>query len=92
MARRSFQRQLAYRTANLAGLFTSAVFGYLRATIIVVFYEAQTVVAGYDLPTALAYTWTIQAALMIIALWGWYDIEETIRSGDVVSNLSKPFS
>jgi ABC-2 type transport system permease protein len=29
---------------------------------------------------------------MIIALWGWYDVEETIRTGDVVSDLSKPFS
>ena len=92
VARRAFQRQLAYRTANLAGFFTNAVFGYFRATIILVFYEGQANVGGYDLPTALAYTWTTQATLMIIALWGWYDIEETIRTGDVVSDLSKPFS
>jgi ABC-2 type transport system permease protein len=92
VARRAFQRQLAYRTANLAGLFTNAVFGYLRAAIFVAFYEAQTDVLGYDLPTALSYSWTTQATLMIIALWGWYDVEETIRTGDVVSDLSKPFS
>src|SRR5687767_1843462 len=92
VARRAFQRQLAYRTANLAGLFTNAVFGYLRAAVILALYESRTDVAGYDLPTALSYTWTTQASLMIIALWGWYDIEETIRTGDVVSDLSKPFS
>jgi ABC-2 type transport system permease protein len=92
VARRAFQRQLAYRTANLAGFFTNAVFGYLRAAIVLTLYEARTDVAGYDLPTAMAYSWTTQATLMIIALWGWYDVEETIRTGDVVSDLSKPFS
>lgn len=92
VGRRAFQRQLAYRTANLSGLFTNAVFGYLRAAIILALYEATSSIGGYDLPTALAYTWATQATLMIIALWGWYEIEETIRTGDVVSDLSKPFS
>src|SRR5689334_4059449 len=92
VGRRAFQRQLAYRTASLAGFFTNAVFGYLRAAVMFALYEARTDVAGYDLSTAMSYSWTTQSTLMIIALWGWYDVEETIRTGDVVSDLSKPFS
>ena len=67
IGKRAFQRQLAYRTANLAGLFTNAVFGYLRAVIMLALFETVTDVAGYDLPTAIAYSWATQAALMIIA-------------------------
>ena len=33
VARRALQRQLAYRTENLAGLFTNGFFGYLRAAV-----------------------------------------------------------
>ena len=29
---------------------------------------------------------------MIVALWGWWEVETTIRTGDVVSDLAKPFS
>jgi ABC-2 type transport system permease protein len=92
VAKRAFQRQLAYRTANLAGLVTNAVFGYLRALIILALFEARGDVAGYDATAALSYTWATQATIMCVALWGWYDVEETIRSGDVVSDLARPFS
>src|SRR4029453_3018369 len=47
---------------------------------------------GYDSETAVSYAWVTQALIMIVALWGWWDIEQTIRTGDVVSDLSKPFS
>src|SRR5213076_3272688 len=45
-----------------------------------------------DAQAAVSYTWVTQAMIMIVALWGWWDVELTIRSGDVVSDLSKPFS
>ena len=35
VARCALKRQLTYRTENLAGLFTNAFFGYLRATLLV---------------------------------------------------------
>src|SRR5207244_8876069 len=41
VARRAFQRQLAYRTANLAGLITNGCFGYLRAAVILALYHAR---------------------------------------------------
>ena len=92
VARRAYQRQLAYRTANLAGLITNAVFGYLRAAVMLALYATEQTIGGYDRRDAITYLWVTQACVMVIALWGWYEIEQTIRTGDVVSDLAKPFS
>jgi ABC-2 type transport system permease protein len=29
---------------------------------------------------------------MVVSLWNWWDVETTIRTGDVVTDLSRPFS
>jgi ABC-2 type transport system permease protein len=93
VARRALQRQLAYATANLAGLVTNVFFGYLRAAVLLAFYGGgQSSIAGYDASAAVSYAWITQAMIMVVALWGWWEVEETIRTGDVVSDLSKPFS
>jgi ABC-2 type transport system permease protein len=92
VARRALRRQLAYRTENLAGMVTNAFFGYLRAALLLAVYQSTTSVSGYDATAAVTYAWITQAMIMIVALWGWWDVEDTIRTGDVVSDLSKPFS
>lgn len=92
VARRALQRQLAYRTENLAGLVTNAFFGYLRAAVLLAVYQSTSDVAGYDATASVTYAWITQAMIMIVALWGWWDVDQTIRTGDVVSDLSKPFS
>jgi ABC-2 type transport system permease protein len=92
VAKRAFQRQLAYRTANLAGMVTNAFFGYVRAAVFLAAFQTQETIAGYDAQAAVTFTWITQAIIMVVVLWGWWDVEVTIRSGDVVSDLSKPFS
>jgi ABC-2 type transport system permease protein len=94
LARMAFRRQLAYRTANLAGLLTNAFFGYLRsAALIAAFASAPSgSIAGYDTQTITTYAWVTQALIMVLNLWGWWDIELTIRSGDVVTDLTRPVS
>jgi ABC-2 type transport system permease protein len=94
VTRVAFRRQLAYRTANLAGLATNAFFGLLRVSLFVALFQSspQTTIGGYDLQAAATYTWVTQAMIMVICLWGWWDIEITIRSGDVVTDLARPFS
>jgi ABC-2 type transport system permease protein len=92
VARRALQRQLVYRTENLAGLFTNSFFGYLRAAVLLAVYQNTTSVGGYDAQAAVTYSWITQAMIMVVALWGWWEIELTIRTGDVVSDLAKPFS
>jgi ABC-2 type transport system permease protein len=92
VARRAYQRQLAYRTSNIAGLITNCVFGYLRAAVMLALYATEETIGGYGRQEAVSYLWITQAYVMVIALWGWYEVEQTIRTGDVVSDLAKPFS
>jgi ABC-2 type transport system permease protein len=91
VAKRAFQRQLAYRTANLAGMTTNAFFGALRSFVFIGLYGGRATEAGWSLQDALDYVWITQALLMPLYLWGWWEIGNTIRSGDVVADLTKPF-
>src|SRR5438445_3104159 len=76
VARRALQRQLAYRTENLAGLVTNIFFGYVRAALLVAAYQNNTTsnLAGYDTQGAATYAWITQALIMVVALWGWWDV------------------
>ncbi|MDQ3702216.1 MAG: ABC-2 family transporter protein [Chloroflexota bacterium] len=92
IGKRAFQRELVYRTKNLAGLFTNVCFGYLRAVPLLAAYGAREDIAGYDLQEALTWNWTAQALIMVVGLWGGWDVAETVRTGNVVSDLARPFS
>jgi ABC-2 type transport system permease protein len=91
LAKKSFQRQVAYRAATLAGFATNLFFGLLRAAILIAVFGTQTRVAGYSIGDAITYTGLTQACIGATALWGWYDMIRSIRSGEVASDLSKPF-
>ena len=91
LAKKSFQRQVAYRSATLAGFVTNLFFGALRAEVMIAVYGMQTSVAGYSLDDAITYTGLTQALIGATALWGWYDMIRSIKSGEVASDLSKPF-
>lgn len=90
VARTAYRRQLVYRWANLAGLCTNIFFGAVFSYVIIALYHARPVVTGYDVQDALRYTWLVQAMIMVVLPFGWYDLILTIRSGEVVSDLSKP--
>jgi ABC-2 type transport system permease protein len=92
IAARSLRRQATYRTANLAGLVTNVCFGYLRSVVFFAVYQGRTNLAGYDLSQVVTYAWVTQALMMVVSMWGWWEVEETIRSGDVATDLAKPFS
>jgi ABC-2 type transport system permease protein len=91
VAKRAFARHTTYRAANLAGLTTNAFFGALRSYLFIALYAGSGVVAGWTVDDAVTFVWVGQALIMPVYLWGWFDIAQTIRSGDVVSDLSKPF-
>jgi ABC-2 type transport system permease protein len=92
IAKRAFQRQLVYRTANLAGLATNVFFGYIRAAVLLAAFANRGVVAGYDVEQIVTFTWVTQATIMVVNLWGGSGVGETIATGAVISDLSKPFS
>jgi ABC-2 type transport system permease protein len=90
VARSAFRRQLIYRWANLAGLLTNAFFGSVFSYVIIALYHARPVVAGYNVGNTLRYTWLVQAMIMVVLPFGWLDLMQTIRSGEVVADMSKP--
>lgn len=95
LARRSFQRHLAYRQATLAGIFTNAVFGVLIAATYRALYQSKdssTSVAGFDLTEIYTFIWIGQSLLMTIAIWGWWEMAASIQTGDVVVDLMKPIN
>jgi len=91
IARRSFSRHLTYRAATLAGLATNGFFGLVRTYLFLGFYGEESTVSGWSQQDALAFVWFGQALLMPLLIFGWYELALTIRSGDVISDLSKPF-
>ncbi len=91
LARKSFQRQVAYRGAAIAGFVTNLFFGALRAAVLIAVFGAQSSVAGYSLADAITYAGLTQALIGTTALWGWFDMIRSIKSGEVASDLSKPF-
>ncbi len=91
VSRRGYSRFATYRAATIAGVFTNTVFGFLRAYVLVAVFASREDIGGYNLQDALTYVFVGQAMLMTIYLWGWWDIALAIRSGDIVTDLSRPF-
>src|SRR5579864_9004125 len=90
VARRGYARFATYRGATVAGVFTNTIFGFLRAYVLIALFTSRPHVGGYTIADALTYTWLTQGALMVVYIWGWYEIAERVRSGDIISDLQRP--
>jgi ABC-2 type transport system permease protein len=90
--KRSFQLTLTYRAATVAGLLTNLFFGLLRAAVMVALYAARPEVAGISLAAAITFTGVTQAAIAFLNLFGSYEVIALVRSGDIGSDLLKPFN
>jgi ABC-2 type transport system permease protein len=86
----SFQRQIAYRASTLAGLATNFFFGLLRAAALTALYGARAEVAGITLQGAVTYTGLTQALIGFLSLFSWYDLMNTVYTGQVATDLLKP--
>ena len=91
VAKRAFARFLTYRAASVSGLITNAFFGVMISYVFIAAYEGRVVEAGWTEGDALTFVWLGQALLMPVYIFAWWEIALTIRSGDIVSDLSKPF-
>ena len=92
VAVRGFRRYATYRAATLAGIFTNTAFGFLRAYVLIALFASRDMVGGYDVDDALAYVFIGQGMLMTVYLWGWWEIALAIRSGNIVTDLSRPLN
>jgi ABC-2 type transport system permease protein len=92
LARRSFQRYLTYRAATLAGLVTNFFFGLFRAAILLALYGEREVVAGITVSGIVTYAALTQAVLGYMSFFGWYELMNSVHSGEVASDLLKPMN
>jgi viologen exporter family transport system permease protein len=90
LSRMAFQRQLAYRFANISGLLTNGFFGLLRAYVLIALFGARQNVAGYSIRDAVTYTALTQGLIAYVAIFGWWDLMRSIRTGEVASDLARP--
>lgn len=92
IAIRSLRRTSMYRAAFVAGTLTNAFFGAVRCFVYIALYGNGGSVAGFTLHDAISYTWLTQALISVGAGWIMRDVATTIRSGDVVTDLIRPWN
>jgi ABC-2 type transport system permease protein len=87
-----FRRHATYRQATAAGAFTNVVFGFLRCYVLLAV-AAGTVggrPAGYDPAQLATFVWVGQGMLAVTLMWGWSELADRVRSGDVAADLLRP--
>jgi ABC-2 type transport system permease protein len=93
IARRAFQRATTYRSAYIAGIITNAFFGALLSFVFIAVYDSRDEVAGLTLNDAISYVWATQSLISIGAAWiTSVEISQSIRTGDVITDLMRPWS
>ncbi len=92
VAKLGIQRQLTYRAATFAGLVTNFFFGLLRAAILVALFGQSQEVAGLTVQGAITYTGLTQAVIGYLSFFGWYEVMDSVYSGEISSALLKPMN
>lgn len=92
IAVRSFRRAMQYRSAFIAGMLTNAFFAAVRSFVYIALFAAGNKVAGFTLDTAISYVWITQSLISIGGGWLAMDMATTVRSGDVITDMSRPWS
>ncbi len=88
-----YRRYATYRQATFAALATNTMFGFLRSYVLLAVLgssAAAGTVAGYSGPQLLSFVWLGQGLIGVVMLWGWTDLADRIRNGDVVMDLMRP--
>jgi ABC-2 type transport system permease protein len=91
LARAGFRRYSTYRLATLAGILTNSVFGLIRGSILMAAIAgAGGAVAGYSSSQASSYVWWGQGLVAAVGLFGWTEISDRVRSGDIAVDFARP--
>ena len=90
-ARKSFQRLMQYRVANLAGLTTNFFFLLVQIFVYTAFYAASTGPQPLNLNEIITYFVLCQVSFMLMPFWGTRsEVTSAIKNGSVALQLTKP--
>jgi viologen exporter family transport system permease protein len=94
LAAAGFRRYATYRQATVASAFTNSIFGFLRCSVLLaaVAGSATGVAAGYHPAQLATYCWVSQGLIGVVMIWGWTELGDRIRTGDVVGDLLRPLA
>jgi len=92
IALRSFRRHLTYRAATIAGLITNFGFGWLKVSVLLALYDGRSVVEGISQNDLYGFVALTQASLTYLAMFGWYELMESVHTGEIGADLLKPMS
>src|SRR5262245_39999674 len=90
LAAAGFRRFSTYRQATFASTFTNCVFGFLRCYVLLAAAAATGRAGGYDRGQLVLYCWASQGLIGVVLLWGWTELGDRVRTGDVVADLLRP--
>ena len=83
---------MTYRATVLAGLITNFVFGIFRIAILVALYGENETVAGISLNGGITYMVLIQGVIGYLSMFSWFELMNSVYSGEVVTDMLKPLS
>ena len=90
IATKSFQKNLAYRAANLAGIATNTFFAAVYVSIYTALLQGRGEVGGLDARDAVTYVVITQSLLMAMSAFGNRELSDAIIKGQIASDLSRP--
>ena len=90
IATKSFQKNLVYRAANLAGIATNTFFAAVYVSIYTALLQGHGEVGGLDTRDAVTYVVITQALLMAMSAFGNRELSDAIIKGQIASDLCRP--
>lgn len=90
IAVKSFQKHLAYRAANLAGIATNGFFGAVYVLIYTALFAERAEVGGLTLADTITYAIVAQSLLMAMSAFGNRELSDAIVKGDIAVDLARP--
>ena len=90
IAVKSFQKHLAYRAANLAGIATNAFFGAVYVLVYTALFTDRGEVGGFTLADTITYTILAQSLLMVMSAFGNRELSDAIVKGTIAVDLARP--
>lgn len=90
VTRRALRRTLSYRAATMAGLITNLGFGLLRIAVLLALYGEREAVGNLTVSGAITYAALTQATIAYLNLFGWYDLMNSVHTGEIATDFLKP--
>jgi len=90
LAVKSFQKNLAYRAANLAGIATNTFFGAIYILIYQALYVGRNQVGGLTLAETITYAIIAQSLLNTMSAFGNNELSDAVVKGTIATDLSRP--